>query len=32
MGHFSKVLLAIYNAHTVPEGPGLWTRLRTDPL
>ncbi len=28
MGQFSKILLAIDNAHTVPEGPGLRTRLR----
>ncbi len=29
MGQFSKVLLlAIDNAHTVPEGPGLWTTLK----
>ncbi len=31
MGHFSKVLLAIDNAHIVTtEGPELWTRLRSD--
>ncbi len=33
MDHFSKVLLAIDNAHISTEGPGLWTRLRSyDPL
>ncbi len=26
MGQFSKVQLAIDNAHTVPQNPGLWTR------
>ncbi len=28
MGQFSKVLLAIDNADSTTEGPGLWTRLR----
>ncbi len=29
MGQFSKVLLAIDNAHSTTDGPGLQTRLRS---
>ncbi len=28
MGQFSKILLTIDNAHTVPQCPRLWTRFR----